>query len=139
MAIFTPWIVSLDEATRKRVFAAMREIGARCLAEWDKAHELAPKPGEAAVGGQDLDHVLRASVGDHYLTELRNGAKPEGARIAAEAEMASLVNGMNRKLAGSRGFATPRSATAETDFLNAIHRQVLAAVEAPEAEAAKVA
>jgi hypothetical protein len=132
------WLMSREKDVQQRVFAAMREIGLRVDAEWAKARALAPRMGEVGLGGQDFDAALRASIGEAYLRALRHGAEPCPAQEAAAAEMAELTTGFNRKVKAGR-FATTRSPTSESDFLAALHRIVIDAVEPVEPIALKEA
>lgn len=89
------WYLTLNEAARERVFAAMRKMQTEADAAYAAARRLSAPSGTIAVGGGEFDALLPAFAIDGFLRALRKGADPDAAGEAAKAELRTAVEKHN--------------------------------------------
>lgn len=88
------WLGTLDEETRERVFAVMRELDAEVLQHFECARET---PGTLAVGAGLFDEFLQGAVREIFVISLGRGATPSEACEKAKTEARIVIAKHNAK------------------------------------------
>ena len=118
---------TLSDATRERLFTAMRKIDTRAQGYLNQGNKLGQGTGMSIpVGAAHFDEIIRGSGLSAYLRALRKGECPTDAEKAAKTEARSIIASHNKQRA--KDVCWQRADMAADSVIEHAHRQIIDAV-----------